>query len=294
MTFTQNRGFNIWCPYPEPRAGPLTVSHTIQIKHDLVFNHVEIYSDEVMKLAKQSHTDFYLDINCQEWYNCSYERYMMNIVDELILRSSNGHGILNTEVQTASSNHVSMDLQSGTNTDTKNEQLSIVPPNLGSHFPCDTPTTQVRCDISIPDKQFGFLNHKPPNFEFIGPDSEPVHITTIEQHLQVANVIRHTGVPNYAQARIPIVSGLNVEAWEHALMDYPDNFLIQYIKFGFPLSITSPGDLHVSDVKNNASAVNFPEHIQEYFDKESTLGHVRPSRHSKLTPFSLLPIIILA
>ena len=158
-----------------------------------------------MKLAKQSHTDFYLDINCQERYNCSYECYMISIVDELILRGSNGHDVLNTEVQSASSNRVNMDLQSGTNTDVNNEQLSSVPPNLGAHFPCDTPTTQVRCDICIPDKQFGFLNHQPPNFEFIGPDRELVHITTIEQLLQVANVIRHTGVPNYAQTRISIV-----------------------------------------------------------------------------------------
>ena len=72
------------------------------------------------------------------------------------------------------------------------------------------------------------------------------------------------GVPNYAQARISIASGLNLEAWEQALSDYPDKFLIQYIKFGFPLSIMSPDSLHITDIKNHASATSFPKHIQEY------------------------------
>ena len=76
---------------------------------------------------------------------------------------------------------------------------------------------------------------------------------------------------NFVQARIPVVSGLNLEARECALADYPDKFLIQYIKFGFPLSITSPDNLHVSDIQNHASAINFPEHIQEYLDKECVL-----------------------
>ena len=73
-------------------------------------------------------------------------------------------------------------------------------------------------------------------------------ISTIEEDLCLAEIIRQTGVPNYAQARIPIASGLNLEAWEQALSDYPDKFLIQYIKFGFPLSIMSPDSLHITSI----------------------------------------------
>ena len=126
--------------------------------------------------------------------------------------------------------------------------------------------------LAFLNKKFGFLNHERPSFHFIGPDREPVHIRTIEKHLHIAEIIRQTGVPNYAQARIPIVSGLNLEAWKQALSDYPDKFLIQCIKFGIPLSLTSPDSLHIIDIKNNASATAFPEHIQEYIDKEHSLG----------------------
>ena len=51
-------------------------------------------------------------------------------------------------------------------------------------------------------------------------------------------------------------------------MDYPDKFLIQYIKFGFPLSIVSTESLHITHIQNQVSATNFPEHIREYLDEE--------------------------
>ena len=116
------------------------------------------------------------------------------------------------------------------------------------------------------------MNHQAPIFEFIGPDRQPVHITAIEQHLQVADIIRQTSVPNYAQARIPIVSYLNLDAWEHALSDYHDKLLIEYMKFSFPLSIVSPNSLHMTVIQNHASAVNFPQHIQEYLDNECSFN----------------------
>ena len=66
--YTQH-SFNVWCPCPEPMTGPLEVSHTVQIKPGWISNYVNTHSDEVMKSAKQSHTDFYLDFNCQKLYN---------------------------------------------------------------------------------------------------------------------------------------------------------------------------------------------------------------------------------
>ena len=157
--------------------------------------------------------------------------------------------------------------------------------NIEAYVRNNSPHIQIDHDISIPDKQFGFPNHKHPTFQFMGPDREPVHIRTIEEHLHIAEIIRQTGVPNYAQARIPIVSGLNLEAWEQALTDYPDKILIHYIKFGFPLSITSPDSLHVTDIINHASATSFPEHIQEYIDKESSLGAMLGPANSVASPY---------
>ena len=118
----------------------------------------------------------------------------------------------------------------------------------------------------------GYLALESTDFEFIGPDRPPVNIDSIEKCLQVANVILATKKPNYREARIPIVSGLNVKMWEKYLQDYPDDRLIQYITFGFPLSIQSRSQLHNTDVCNDHSALQYPNDIQKYLQKEIDLG----------------------
>ena len=73
-------------------------------------------------------------------------------------------------------------------------------------------------------------------------------------------------------ARFPIKSGLNLPAWEHYLKDYPDQRLFQYLKFGFPLSLTNPDVLHNTEIKNHFSALQYPTAVQDYLDKEKSLG----------------------
>ena len=100
--------FNI-CLFPEPVAGTLEVSRTVQIKPDWISNYVNTHSHEVMKLTKQSHTDFYLDFKSHKLYNYSYEHHIVNIIDELILRGSGEHEILDTKVQDVNMNNVNME-----------------------------------------------------------------------------------------------------------------------------------------------------------------------------------------
>ena len=127
-------------------------------------------------------------------------------------------------------------------------------------------------DVYIPAKQFGFLNHHPLNFEFIGPDREPVLIEIGELCVKVADIIRNTGLPNFRMARIPLKSGLNISAWEELLQDYPDKHLIQYLKFEFPRSLTHPDSLHNQYVTNHHSAIQFPKAVEEYIAKEQAPG----------------------
>ena len=61
-------------------------------------------------------------------------------------------------------------------------------------------------------------------------------------------IILNTGVPNYAQARIPLASGLNINEWERELRNYHDPFVLQYI------------------------ASQFPAAVRGYLEKESALG----------------------
>ena len=123
-------------------------------------------------------------------------------------------------------------------------------------------------DPMFPDKAKGLINHVISEFQFVGPDRAPVEITTVEQCIKIASIIRSTGVPNYQKARIPLVSGLNIKAWEAYLKDYIDPLLIEYLKFGFPMSILDYEALNVTSVTNYHSATQFSQAVDEYFKKE--------------------------
>ena len=110
------------------------------------------------------------------------------------------------------------------------------------------------------------------DFYFVGPDRPPQSIDMVDQFVAVAKIILSTNLPNYKMARIPVSSSLNIQAWENYLSDYPDKRVIQYLKFGFPLSLTEGHDLHNTDVSNHASAVQHPEAVTEYLEKEIALS----------------------
>ena len=73
-------------------------------------------------------------------------------------------------------------------------------------------------DIALVDFMYGTNNtniHTSP-----GPDLL-VQIELIQKciqdYLNIAHMIRNTGLPNYRWARVPISSGLRIDAWEHHL-----------------------------------------------------------------------------
>ena len=112
-------------------------------------------------------------------------------------------------------------------------------------------------------------------FDFIGPYRQPVAVTTIPQLLAIADTIRSTGLPNYKAARIPIKSDLNVDAWEIHLKDYLNKRILQYIKFGFSLSLTKASELCNKEVTNHYSACQYPEEVHKYIDKEVFWSFIR-------------------
>ena len=72
------------------------------------------------------------------------------------------------------------------------------------------------------------------------------------------------------QARIPIISGLNIPACKVHLQDYFDKFLIKYLKFGFPLSLKCPTNL--GKTHNHFSAISKARAVTSYIEKEIALG----------------------
>ena len=56
--------------------------------------------------------------------------------------------------------------------------------------------------------------------------------------------------------------------------------MFQYLKFGFPLSLTDPTNLHNVDISNHPSALAYPEAVDQYITKEVGLGAMLgPSDH---------------
>ena len=127
-------------------------------------------------------------------------------------------------------------------------------------------------DFHYPNKNVGYLAQSDETFSFVGPDRQPIRLNSIDQLIQVANLIRDSGLPNFKAVRIPIESDLNVKAWDRHLCEYADKRILQYIKFGFPLSLHNPQELNNTKVSNHFSACQYPCQVQEYIDKEIKLG----------------------
>ena len=64
-----------------------------------------------------------------------------------------------------------------------------------------------------------------------GPE---VHWHIVPDILQAHQIIRHTGVPNFLNARIPVATQLNPDSWAKHLTTYWDQQLVDLIRFGFP------------------------------------------------------------
>ena len=77
-----------------------------------------------------------------------------------------------------------------------------------------------------------------------------------------------------------------------SLRDNPDQFILQYLKFGFPLSLVLSHQLSNSEVKNLYSKNLFIDTIQERLEKETPLGAMLgPSGPIKSEHFHSLPIL---
>ena len=119
-------------------------------------------------------------------------------------------------------------------------------------------------------------------FEFVGSDRDNPSPLSLSDYISMAIVIRSTGLPNYKQARLPVHSNLNIEAWERLLVNSPNTRLLDYLKFGFPLSLFNHESLHNREVVNHFSALQHPKAVIEHLHKEVDLGAI-------LGPFDNIP-----
>ena len=102
--------------------------------------------------------------------------------------------------------------------------------------------------------------------------------TAVIQHLLVSK----SEYPNAFGARLPVITQLNISAWECYLQSYHDAHLVDFLRFGWPVSYTAE-NLSTSSSSNHPSAVDFADHVEHYINTE--LGY-----HAIAGPFSTNPL----
>lgn len=92
------------------------------------------------------------------------------------------------------------------------------------------------------------------------------------KQLKVYEACRIAATHNLMGPRIPLQSGIKIEAWKKYSTGHIDEFwLLQCIEYGYPMQYRGPS-LHNDITDNHSSATNFMSHVQKYIQKESGLG----------------------
>ena len=111
---------------------------------------------------------------------------------------------------------------------------------------------------------------------------------------EIYDRVAMTGVYNHVGARVPIPSGLNVQAWKQYLEDYRVPNLVMYLEYGWPINFDREQPL-VSTFQNHPSARRYPEDVEHYIDTELGLGALLgpfrgpPVRYTHISPLMTKP-----
>ena len=97
----------------------------------------------------------------------------------------------------------------------------------------------------------------------------------------IYDAARSHALPNYLGAKITIPSGLNLEVWERNLVDYQDQEVCQYLRYGWPVNYTSIEPPQPTS-KNHSNAHAFLDQVDRFIAKEVDLD-------AMLGPFDLPP-----
>ena len=183
-----------------------TVCQTVHCNENTLINTTEVSAE----LANDYHM---IDKSCWETHGCSYEVYISNLIDELVERQNQVIASVMDDHEYSQSNILCSKQPVDTNLlhAKQRHNPQNIPLGIEGHFDPHGRRDDVYRDACIPDKVIGFLNHRPAEFSFIGPDRAPVLMDTTQKYLAIADIIRQIKVPNYSQARITLKPGLNID-----------------------------------------------------------------------------------
>ena len=103
--------------------------------------------------------------------------------------------------------------------------------------------------------------------------------------MDVYTRVVNTGMYNFQCARVPIPSGLHIDAWRTYLEDYDDVEVCDFLEYGWPSNFNHNACLQ-STLRNHKSGLEFGSHIDAYIETE--LG-----KYALLGPFSAPPVVPL-
>ena len=145
------------------------------------------------------------DIQTYEKYGYSYKDHITNIIDTMI--QGDNTRFAKHQISRYDTNIKSLQNSLELDIDISPDRLPMNTHDKGGmNKHSDNRTLS---DFNYPDKKIGFMNLEATGFSFIGPDREP---TKIDRLLKIVDIILSTGLPNYQMARIPVESGLNIQA----------------------------------------------------------------------------------
>ena len=115
-------------------------------------------------------------------------------------------------------------------------------------------------------------SREPADTSLPGPVQGRLHCDIVrDQHLRyIFETVSATGRYNFAGARRPVPSGLDIAQWRKQLVGYRDARLVDFLQFGWPINFDRGSPLCPND-ENHPSADNFDDDVQHYIRTER--GH---------------------
>lgn len=89
---------------------------------------------------------------------------------------------------------------------------------------------------------------------------------------RLAEMLIAAGVFNFEGPRVPVESGWNIGLLHQLLQDYPDNQIIEFLEFGWPIERATELPLPDSKGRNHMGAVQFPDQVDAFIQREINNG----------------------
>ena len=149
------------------------------------------------------------------------------------------------------------------------------------------PSQNIKSSPDVHQPTFGFLPTSPLKI-YTG---DPAYWETILDLIKAHKLIRQSGLPNFLKCRIPVQSGLNINAWRSHLQGYWDAQICDLLQYGFPLDFHRSLNL-LSNENNHTSALTFSESVQEYLTEELKFKAILGPFHNKPIPLHVSPLMV--